>query len=313
VDKDSEKTWDKKIAIAIIHGAGAENPNFAEGLMAAIRKEFANLVKGVAVDSCLKFKPIHWAPILEQREKDLWNKMETFNLSLMLKFLRKFIVSYFADAVAYQPSTSGRTVYDDVHVEVAKSLSCLAREAGGNAPLCVIGHSLGTVITSNYFYDISQPNLISYKVQKEMRGSLLEQGRTLVLVYTLGCPIALWSIRFPGLHKPISVPANTSKQLYPPVEGEWINFYERHDIFSFPLSNVIDPKIQSISDYPVKIGNFISHRIPTCHHYYWTNREVAAEIAKGLAKTWCSLNGRTFETPERKCSFSNKKSGHSTP
>jgi hypothetical protein len=199
-------------------------------------------------------------------------------------------------------------VYDDVHAEVAKSLRSLANKAGENAPLCVIGHSLGTVIASNYFHDISH-NLTSKKVNDLMRDNSLEQGETLVLFYTLGCPIALWGVRFPNFGKPISVPALEVANFEPRVDGEWINFYEKHDPFSFPLSPL--PSYNTVRDCNVKIGNCICHMLPTCHEHYWTNKHIAGCIAEGLAKTWCSINGETFESPKRTCSFSDKECNRS--
>ena len=320
MNEESKKpeSWGKKIAIAIIHGAGEEDPDFSEGLKAAIQKEFIKLVD---VKDCLEFKPIYWARILQDPEDRLLEKMQDdincsnlsklYCLSKILWRVRKFIVSNFADAVAYQPSPKdASTVYDTVHAEVARTLSRLADAAGGNAPLCVIGHSLGTVIASNYFYDISHEKLMSPKVKKLIGDSFLEQGKTLVLFYTLGCPIALWSVRFPDFGKPISVPAKEVANFKPSVEGEWVNFYEKHDPFSLPLSP-LPSYAGKVRDCKVKIGNCICHMSPTCHNHYFENKKIAVCIAEGLARTWCSINEKDFIPPERKCSFFSKKCDHS--
>ncbi len=324
MNEDSKKTWGKKIAVAIIHGAGKQEKNFADVLIKTIGEEFVKLLKDVEAKQYLEFKPIWWAPILEKREKNLLEKMHDYinranlstfyYLSKILWWFRDFIVSYFGDVVAYQPSyTDTSTVYDEVHEQVAKSLKELATASGGNAPLCIISHSLGTIIASNYFYDISQPHLelIPNNV-KEVIGkspSPLEKGETLMLFYTLGCPIALWNLRFSTFNKPISIPAKEVAQFVPPVVGEWINFYERHDPFSFPLNPI--PSYKNVCDCEVKNGTFITHMTPCCHNYYFTNTKIALCIAEGLAKTWWSINGQAFKSPKRTCSFSDKECNRS--
>jgi hypothetical protein len=303
MNAESKKPWGDKIAVAVIHGAGAQGANFADKLKAAIKEDFSNLVKGVDVDSCLKFMPVHWAPIMQVPEDELWRKMTKFDFPW--KPLRKFVVSNAADAFAYQPSPKEKTVYEKIHAEMARSLSTLAQKAGENAPLCVIGHSLGTVIASNYFYDISYC-LTPPKVGKYIRDNSLEQGKTLVLFYTMGCPIALWGVRFANFGKPIRVPAKEVANFYPPVEGGWINLYERHDVFSFPLRPLNDEYKAMVRDCSVRIGkciSLISHLFPTCHEDYWTSRGVAACIAEGLAQVWCEINNQPFIPPKRRCSF----------
>src|SRR5699024_6887543 len=73
---------------------------------------------------------------------------------LHYKKLRKFVVEYLGDAVAYQPVEELKQNYDKVHQRVGKSLRRLSETAGGHAPLCVISHSVGAVIVSKYFYDL---------------------------------------------------------------------------------------------------------------------------------------------------------------
>jgi hypothetical protein len=305
MNEESKKPWGDKIAVAMIHGAGGQDETCVDVLKAAIKKEFSNLVKGVDVDSCLKFKPVHWAYIMQVPEDELRRKMKKFDFPW--KWLREFVVSYAADAFAYQPSSKDRTVYDKIHAEVARSLHSLALDAGENAPLCVIGHSLGTVITSNYFYDISQ-NLTSPNVQKHMGVNSLEQGKTFVLFYTMGCPIALWGVRFNNFGKPIIVPVKGAAVFYPPVKGGWMNLYERHDVFSFPLQPLNDEYNAIVRDCSVRIGNCICHLFPTCHMHYWSSRGGAACIAEGLARIWCTINNKTFIPSKRRCScFCDKK------
>ena len=54
------------------------------------------------------------------------------------------------------PVPKGRAVYDAIHKTMAEGLKRLAGKAGPTAPLCVVAHSLGTVIACNYLYDLQK-------------------------------------------------------------------------------------------------------------------------------------------------------------
>ena len=57
-----------------------------------------------------------------------------------------------ADAVAYQPVEAEDQNYEAIHRTISEAHRlALARP---QAPLCVISHSLGSVIASNFFYDL---------------------------------------------------------------------------------------------------------------------------------------------------------------
>lgn len=68
--------------------------------------------------------------------------------------LRWLVVHYIGDAVAYQVNGRERELYDQVHAVLARILGELAKEAGEDARLCVVAHSLSSVVASNFFYDL---------------------------------------------------------------------------------------------------------------------------------------------------------------
>jgi len=49
--------------------------------------------------------------------------------------LRRFLVDFAADAIAYQPTPSDRQIYDTIHTVFAQTLGKLATDAGEKAPL----------------------------------------------------------------------------------------------------------------------------------------------------------------------------------
>lgn len=174
----------QKIAVAVVHGIGNQEPEFAVKLEAALQL----LCKDTCGDDVV-IKPVYWAPAMQKKEDALWDRL-TSGGPMNFKEIRRVAIDYVADALAYQPTGDDRKTYDDIHVIYARTLRALAEEAGEKAPLCIVSHSLGTVITSNYIYDLQKPNLISDQVRAEMSDTPLERGETLNLLYTLGSPTA---------------------------------------------------------------------------------------------------------------------------
>ena len=201
----------QRIAVAIIHGVGKQDPHFADGMAQELRDRFAKQVGKTVQDpaSALVIRPVYWAPVLQEAEAMLWKRMKQGG-DLDFTTLRRFLVDFAADAIAYQPTPSDRKIYDGVHKVFAQTLRELTSQAGEKALLCVIAHSLGSVIASNYFYDLQvdpERKIISGKVRALMGNTPLERGETLTLFYALGSPIAVWSLRYRDFGVPIAVPS----------------------------------------------------------------------------------------------------------
>ncbi|MBP1934473.1 chemotaxis protein [Ammoniphilus resinae] len=286
----------QKIAIAIIHGIGNQKEDFYEDVSELLNQEFNKLI-GQTVDSYgsnqLEIEPVFWAPIVQEVEDELWKKFD--GLQLWWKDLRRFIVSYVGDGIAYQippsktPKDSDKIVYLDIHEQFRQSLKNLKARAGKKAPLCVIAHSLGSIIASNFFYDLQVA--IPYGCPLE-ENSPLENGETLTLFYTLGCPIPLWSLRFTDFGIPIQIPNPKLASHYPDLEGEWINFYDKDDVLGYPLRNLNDKyRLTVKEDIEVKAGGCFIGATPLSHMYYWNNQKAISTIAQSLAKIWLQING----------------------
>src|SRR6267143_6465196 len=197
------------IAIAFIHGIGRTEPGYSAAIQRALTRRFARLVGRESPDAAreLVFEEVNWSAALQLREDRLWRRLLPDG-PMRVGRLRRFLVDFAADAVAYQPAPSDRTAYDAVHRELAGSLARLATRAGPKAPLCVIAHSLGTVIASNYIYDLLKPqnSFMHPGVRSMIHGAPLERMETLSLLFTMGSPIALWSLRYSDFGEPIRLP-----------------------------------------------------------------------------------------------------------
>ena len=111
----------------------------------------------------------------------------------------------------------------------------------------MIAHSLGSVIASDHFYDLQQG-----KRKAELLENPLVKGETLTLFYTMGSPIALWSISYDEFDRPIEVPAKSIKERYPNT-GEWINFHDKHDIIAYPLEPLYGSEF--VKDQQANVGD----------------------------------------------------------
>ena len=284
----------QKIAVAIIHGVGKQDPKFADGMTQELKGRFAKELGQKIQDpaSELAILPVYWAPAVQDAEEELWRRMKRGG-EMDFTTLRRFLVDFAADAIAYQPTPKDRRIYDGIHEKFAESLNRLAAEAGEKAPLCVIAHSLGSVIASNYFYDLQHPKrpLIAARVKKKIGDTPLERGETFTLFYTLGSPIAIWSLRYPNFGVPIEVPSPGLSKHYPDLAGEWVNYYDEDDVIAYPLKTLNEAYRKAIkADREINAGGLLSSWNPVSHLGYWTDNDVTKPIARELARTWRTVN-----------------------
>ncbi|MGF1481451.1 MAG: hypothetical protein ACFB4I_18535 [Cyanophyceae cyanobacterium] len=291
----------QKIAIAIIHGIGEggsfddqTSPKYANGMAQALKLKFAEFLgcfgseaeRLAFADRRLAIVPIYWAGIILEAQQSLWKRLNIENLNSFFG-LREFVFRALADSIAYQVTsadTSNRWTYDGIHRCVAQGLQKLAQpeQAGSDAPLCIIAHSLGTIIINNYLYDL-QTN----KYQIEIGNTPLEQGETFTSLYTLGSQIAFWSLRHQDFGAPISVPAPQLSQYHPQLEGEWINFFDRDDLLGYPLKSLNEKYHKAVTqEREVNAGTIVESWNPTSHDGYWTDEEVIHPIADDIARLW---------------------------
>lgn len=279
----------RKLAVAIIHGIGRQDKDFAAGMIQLLNKNFASKVGSLVDDpsSQLIFQPIHWSKVLEEREENLYQKI-VHETNLDYQGLRKFSIHYLGDVIAYQPVESAKHNYERIHENIAENLSILAQNAGSHAPLCIISHSLGSVLASNFFYDLqTKQNPETAKLTP------LEKGDTLTLFYTLGTALPLWSLRYHNFDRPLNIPSPKLKKYYSNVNGEWINFYDKDDILGYPLKTINDVYNKAVNeDREVNVGNLLTSWNPLCHTSYFTDKDVINGIVEGLVRTWRQVNNR---------------------
>jgi hypothetical protein len=275
----------QKIAVAVIHGIGKQGPDFADDFAKELKSRFAK--KG---GDNLVIRPVYWAGVLQGMEDEQWKRL-LMGGPLDYTKLRKLLIDFIGDAFAYQPIVNDRATYDSIHAEVAQTFSTLAQESGGSAPLCIVAHSLGSVIASNFIYDLQKPRLITDEVRAQMHGTPLERGETITLLYTIGSPLALFSLRYKDFGKPIRIPAPKLAKHYADLKGEWVNYYDRDDVIAYPLKTLNPEYKKAITeDHEVNVGGLIASWNPLTHIQYWKDDDVIEPIVAALVRTWKAVN-----------------------
>lgn len=281
----------QKIAVAVVHGVGSQKVTFAKRFAEALKRRFADELGESVANSMdeLQIRGVYWAKVLEGQENELKSRTEPLG-GLHWDELREIFIDLGGDAIAYQPDEKGRRgAYIEIHKAFAGTLQHLALEAGGDAPLCVIAHSLGTMIASNYIYDL-QTGRTPQEVAALATGTAVERGETLCLLYTMGSPIAVWSLRYPDFGTPIEFPPG---QLRGPAlaAAEWVNLFDRDDVIAYPLRGLNDKYAVAVKeDLQLNVGNLFVNWSPLTHTRYWTDRDVVERITDGLVRTWRAVN-----------------------
>lgn len=284
-----------KIAVAIVHGVGDTAPDFADEMIAELSDRFTDATSVPAADA-LVFRPVYWARTLQEPENALWEQLKKGG-ELDFTSLRRFMVSFAADALAYQPLPDERSIYDDVHAKYAAALKSLADEAGEGAPLVIISHSLGTVISSNYLYDLANPRKKLHgpktRAAQGTRPSPLECGETLAYFVTMGSPLALWSLRFRDFGRPIQVPPAKLAKHHPELvpEAAWDNFFDPDDVIGYPLKRLNDAYAKTVThDHPINVGSLLTSWNPMSHVEYWTDNDLTEPVAEKIVALWRVAN-----------------------
>jgi hypothetical protein len=263
-----------KIAVAILHGVGIHHRGTQDyENMQALAQKINEKFGGKPTDYSLEFELIHWdeEASLQKREDDLENTLRESGVRFgplpdVTGVVRKWVYDRITDVVSYQPvrdpKLQSESTYYIIHVKVAEGLNNLSNRAGPEAPLCIIAHSFGSVIASNYIYDLQQNSLRA----RPITPTPLENGDTLGWLFTMGNPLAMWRLRTGELVKPISV-------------ENWINFYSSSDIVAYPLAKVLnqDNNAEIVQDIQVYTGWIFS-----AHEGYWRNEQVVSTIVECL-------------------------------
>lgn len=289
-----------KLGALVLHGIGDQPPNFADDVIQKISEQVGKQ-GGNPGDIC--WKPVHWAPILQHRQEEFWDHLSRSN-KFGYKTLRKMVIYTFGDAIAYLQRAHWQEegdVYDKVHKLVHTKAVELREEIGGDKPLVVVAHSLGTIIMSNYIWDEQH-----YKEDGSLGlgGNAFEGMKTLAGMYTFGTNIALVSLAYNPVES-IKFPPDDLQEHFPNTSPEavkkaaqWLNFYDKDDILGYPLKSILGywnnpavadkPEVNTYADavtedYQIDAGHLLQRWNPWSHTGYWTDKKFINPVAQSIA------------------------------
>lgn len=283
----------KKIAVLVVHGVvtqildGYDLKNRYD-MGKLLKRNFTKQLGKQVSENDLVIKYVEYRDILQKNQEELIKKLKNTQLARGLSgMLRPVMIDFGGDVIAYQPGNNNSDLYNRINERFDKALHELAEEAGEDAPLCIIAHSLGSVVASSRIYDLQKTDTHKTKPTK------LERGETLSLFYTMGSPIAIWSLRHPHLGSPVSVPHTEIEKVYPNIkngERNWTNYYSKMDIIGYPLGELNSNYKGALYDKEVRVGGLLTSWNPLSHLYYWTDNKTVEPISQELARVYEVVN-----------------------
>lgn len=264
------------IGVLVIHGMG----NQTEGYSKALQKRLVSRLRKAGVGDRVVFEEAHWSPVIEPAENHLYGRMNSHG-RLRFRTLRRFIVSAFGDAIAYQPtgkSNGDGSTYHMIHDNVQASLDGLAEKIGPDAPLVVVAHSLGSIIASNMVWDAQHG--------RSKGTTPIGRFETLVGFVSFGSTLPLFTLRlskiemvqFPGTKVAAGTPLHEASR--------WLNLYDKHDVLGWPLLPIPNDAYNhdKVEDRVIDVGLLPWNFTPLSHSKYWSDKDFVAPVAELVAK-----------------------------
>ena len=278
------------VNVVVIHGIGAlreTGSQYSSALQHNIRKHF-----GVADPEALEFHEVDWSDIGDAAENELISEKQVIPRNAIPRPLlplrhglgevadklldasgqfRRFLLTGVGDVMIYLTARGER----EIQYRLIKTILDIRAALNATDPrrpryISIIAHSLGSVVA----YDVAARLAGEY--------SELVTGLGLSHFFTLGSPLALFSLL--EYRDPDQTHYRDRGVLLdrPDRGGEWLNFYDQQDVAAFLLEHVYPPRPDipgrhyTIQDLRVQTGTFHAHTS------YWANQEIAKQIAKRL-------------------------------
>ena len=256
----------KKIGLLIVHGIGTQKPGYSASFVGSLKSVLGRISDAPDV----VVQEVCWQGLLQPAEDGFIRRSP----KLGWMAVRRLFVSYAADALAYQPAETGCNTYATIHREIDKAFRTLLSKIPEDAPIAIVCHSLGTVMVTNFLWDMLEEQSGGRVAFGPCRRTVRSLPRVKLLV-TAGSPIAVWSLRYLHGGTPIWL-SDGSK---------WINVYSPNDVIGYPLKGINSlyfrhPQIEDVEMY---VGSFLSRLTPLAHTAYFEDRGFIARVAKELS------------------------------
>ncbi len=287
------------IGALIAHGIGKQKPGFSRALQKRLTKRLGK--RGNGSDE-IAFQEVYYGDVFQPKQDfylEYAKKQRIDN-----KFMRGFVLDILADASMY--GFPGRedapSVYDRVHERVRDAIVALEGRVEHNAPVVVMGHSLGGHVMSNFIWD-RQERWVEGDEDDNLAETDFQRLKTLASFITFGCNIPLF-VTAADPYVPIQVPSPSG--LLPAewgTEKKWLNYYDPDDILGWPLTALaaadedaaddeiaalMDPADRArflgmVSDHTINVGWPVQSATPFSHIGYWKDKDFIKPVAAHLA------------------------------
>ena len=139
-----------------------------------------------------------------------------------------------------------------------------------------MAHSLGSIIMSNYVWDI-QKGLFNTSGM-----SAFEKMETLAGIITFGSPLPMFTFAYDPVDAIEFPPAGLSAALK--RKAKWLNFFDSDDVLAYPLKQVSPSYEQAVTeDLEINVGGILSSWNPLSHTKYWTDNDFTKPVSRYLA------------------------------
>ncbi|MGH7613580.1 MAG: hypothetical protein ACREMW_06000 [Gemmatimonadales bacterium] len=264
-----------RVALCVLHGIGVQQKDWADRFVTTVRRTVARLHPEIDVYPVV----VWWAPITQRYEDRL---VSLFRRGLGWNWLRRLVIDFGGDVIAYQSpsqlSAPPSWTYRIVHERIDRRLRALRAtlEQTGAAepspvPLVVVAHSLGSVIFSDFVYDLQTGQAAGAFARR--------YGLAIRALYTAGSPLALYAIRYPklGFDRPISLDG-----------GTWVNVLYKADVIAYPLRRASPAYADAVAEdwmLPARWWPPVVYRTPYAHLAYWSDHRFIRRVAADLVRT----------------------------
>ena len=258
-----------KIGILTIHGMGRQGSNFDRGLREQLSRRF-----DLGTREDVVFQEIFFQDLIQGNQDRVWAEMDLAGgwfprpWRKLWGWAREFFLFSFSDAATYQnrPAADG-SAYKKIHGKTLEAINQLAATLGDEqAPVVIIGHSLGCQIISNYIWD-AQGNKGIWSVTN--RPTDFQMLRTAAYFFSAGCNIPLF---VSGLDQ--------IQAIQPPNDRfRWINYYDKDDILGWPLGPLSPSYRQLVEDVELRTRGVLGWT-PKSHTEYWKSGSFLNPVAR---------------------------------
>lgn len=274
----------KTLGVLTVHGMGDQKPDYAKPMI----KELHDRIFGESIsieDSGIAWEAGHWADAIQPAQNQLWEDLSD-NPKMSYTKLRQFVISYLGDAIAYQRVGSSNSArmdyYEKFHQSINGSLKNLRQQLGDDdKPLIVIAHSLGSVIMSNYIWDVQKED------KEDVKGTPFECMETLAGLITFGSTIPLFALAY-NQRQNIQFPPENIENYFPDASSngvkqviKWINFFDADDVLGYPIQP-LGVGYEMVDDREVNVGGLFTFWNPFSHADYWTDNDFTIPVAEAI-------------------------------